>query len=675
MGVAARNRGAGDYVELVDGIGGFAGAAEVVFATLRGMFGDNKLADGLIRDGWSNGYLHLGPPLDIAADLETLLRKFDPLQPRDGKGKWSGGPNLPGLPDIDDDSGETVEPGDYDEVNAALPQSYLDRYGKVISESNAFDVDVVVTEKRGFHISRGLEDREVLMDLDPFTARVLADMAWDAYEGVLDMPDLDEATGVKFEEFGGGHRLTWPNGQTSIYGPGQISDLGEALRINVGSYEEEFGVRAAIPSVRAIVADELQSLLRKYDPNQPRDPDGKFSKIGAIKNALAALAGKDASSISDTYGVATFADREGAGGDRHVEWEADDDGNFTFHINTDEYEPLDDENEGRMAVPINSQAFGNLTAQIGLLLLKDEEQPFDPADRQSLLLHSILATSLGAAQHNDDESYIDISSNSNGYFLEAGDGANEAWSMELSKAELAQLHASMLLTQMAQRPWLRSDRAVVAAEVRSLLREFSEGKVKRDRKGRFAKKASATEVLSEMDALMEKLGALMKSSGTDDDEASDLDLAMDYIKSARRSREIRGDEDEDYFNLDTVQYHNLEITGDKSDGTVMIDHDGGGFMFSAADAEEMAAAIDEFDNIAISDGMESYDEVAEKVASSGDVKAVLWGNGVIEIGPIDSFTDDSDNNLIIDPSEADDARNVADALEKVAEHAMKGKTP
>lgn len=40
------------------------GAAEAVFASLRELMGDESLGRNLIADGWSNGYVWLGPSVD-----------------------------------------------------------------------------------------------------------------------------------------------------------------------------------------------------------------------------------------------------------------------------------------------------------------------------------------------------------------------------------------------------------------------------------------------------------------------------------------------------------------------------------------------------------------------------------------------------------------------------------
>jgi hypothetical protein len=63
--------GSAGWVELVNGVGTYAGAAATVFATLRGIVGDDTLAAGLIRDGWSNGYLYLGPPEPVSEMMRS----------------------------------------------------------------------------------------------------------------------------------------------------------------------------------------------------------------------------------------------------------------------------------------------------------------------------------------------------------------------------------------------------------------------------------------------------------------------------------------------------------------------------------------------------------------------------------------------------------------------------
>lgn len=42
----------------------FEGVAAVVFAHLRARHGDTVAAQALIDEGWSNGYLYLGPPAE-----------------------------------------------------------------------------------------------------------------------------------------------------------------------------------------------------------------------------------------------------------------------------------------------------------------------------------------------------------------------------------------------------------------------------------------------------------------------------------------------------------------------------------------------------------------------------------------------------------------------------------
>jgi hypothetical protein len=55
----------------------------------------------------------------------------------------------------------------------------------------------------------------------------------------------------------------------------------------------------ARPAVQEIVAAELDALLRKFNPHQPRDPEGKWSVVGALAKKLAhAITGDDAHSAA-----------------------------------------------------------------------------------------------------------------------------------------------------------------------------------------------------------------------------------------------------------------------------------------------------------------------------------------------------------------------------------------
>ncbi|GIH07412.1 hypothetical protein Rhe02_54790 [Rhizocola hellebori] len=85
LGIQA-DRGHGGYVEFVDGVGTYAGATAQVFAALRKIVGDDKLASGLIDRGWSNGYLYLGP----ATDAKSLKRTYV----RDGEGQFADVPGV-----------------------------------------------------------------------------------------------------------------------------------------------------------------------------------------------------------------------------------------------------------------------------------------------------------------------------------------------------------------------------------------------------------------------------------------------------------------------------------------------------------------------------------------------------------------------------------------------------
>lgn len=199
----------------------------------------------------------------------------------------------------------------------------------------------------------------------------------------------------------------------------------------------------------------------------------------------------------------------------------------------------------------------------------------------------------------------------------------------------------------------------------------AEGKVKRGRKGRFAEK-SATAVLGELDDLTGKIGSLSKFMS--EDEREDLDNALDYLKGVRNSRQNMLDAGGvGEVEVESEQYGTLTMAVD-FDNEISIAWDDDGIYIPAQDAEEIAGFLDDFADIDLPETDLSADNsiLAERATSGGGWKAALWNTGMIEIGPNnDQFGTDDADNFLIDPSNPEDAPRFADALEELAETALK----
>lgn len=203
----------------------------------------------------------------------------------------------------------------------------------------------------------------------------------------------------------------------------------------------------------------------------------------------------------------------------------------------------------------------------------------------------------------------------------------------------------------------------------------NEAKVKRDRKGRFAEKNAAA-VLGELDEVMDKLRGLFKHMS--EGERSDLDDAMGYLKDVRKSRqEVADSGGPDFFDIDSEQYHNLQLSLDHDDNTVTVDYDDGALInVSPHDAEEIAQAIDDF--MAKQLPAPAPGKLDERTTSSGNFKIVHWGAGSLEVGPSDADFSENDSatteaNLLLDPT-LSETNLVADALEELAHTAAQSST-
>jgi hypothetical protein len=73
--------------------------------------------------------------------------------------------------------------------------------------------------------------------------------------------------------------------------------------------------KAGRSRIQAIVAAELDELIRTFDPHQPRDPTGKWSLVGAVRQALA-----DAGDVDELNTAAAAEAKRITGRDTHFDF-------------------------------------------------------------------------------------------------------------------------------------------------------------------------------------------------------------------------------------------------------------------------------------------------------------------------------------------------------------------
>lgn len=196
-----------------------------------------------LRAGWSNGYVRTTPPIDVEElpaipglreqVVGALTAAFNPGQPRDADGQWSDG----GAPEVDaedeDDDGTGDDGDQFDNVRR-FPSSYLRRYGHVVDEVDVAEDGLFVakTDKGNFHVARGENDRQVLIDLDDDKAESLADFVLLFSENQPNFDVTDPISGATLRSLGdGGVRVEWPNGPASDLSEDGATALQEALRL------------------------------------------------------------------------------------------------------------------------------------------------------------------------------------------------------------------------------------------------------------------------------------------------------------------------------------------------------------------------------------------------------------------------------------------------------------
>lgn len=217
------------------------------------------LVEGLLETGmppaavadaladWSNGYLitrklpdGVPPPPPIPGFValigqDSITAAFNPGQRRDSDGRWSDG--APGdAPDVDLDDEEDddgADEGDEHRNVERFPSRYLRKYGHVVEEYPVGEDDLFVakTDKGNFHVARGENNRQVLIELDDRKAESLADFVLLFSENQPNFHVTDPISGATLRSLGdGGVRVEWPDGPASDLTEDGALFLQEGLR-------------------------------------------------------------------------------------------------------------------------------------------------------------------------------------------------------------------------------------------------------------------------------------------------------------------------------------------------------------------------------------------------------------------------------------------------------------
>jgi hypothetical protein len=173
--------------------------------------------------------------LRIRSVLEDLGFRFDPNQPRDPDGKFGNGAgvdlDVPDLDDEDDEEAESDAEDHYD--NDRLPAAYREKYGDVVEQVDVggdTDLFIAKTDKGGFHIAKGVEDRTVLTELDDEAAGSIAEFAALYAENQPDFHIKVPGTEVTMHSAGdGGVRLDWADGTSTDLTSDDVDYLVDGL--------------------------------------------------------------------------------------------------------------------------------------------------------------------------------------------------------------------------------------------------------------------------------------------------------------------------------------------------------------------------------------------------------------------------------------------------------------
>jgi hypothetical protein len=207
-------------------------------------------------------------------------------------------------------------------------------------------------------------------------------------------------------------------------------------------------------------------------------------------------------------------------------------------------------------------------------------------------------------------------------------------------------------------------REVVAAELEAMLRAFNEGKIKRDRKGRFAS-TSAAKVLNGIEDAMSKLKELHASTQNDEHKSTVGNMLNElaFMHGEHKNLMTRRT-----ATMDSRQMGELSFGIEGSQVTVEPVNTGEkGFAFDVAEAEEVAESVDKLAALPSVPFDEDFDEVApigHFTTSSGTY--------VVERNNNDLFTVSTffgGEELALDFYDADEAGEFADLLEEFAQKA------
>jgi hypothetical protein len=170
--------------------------------------------------------------LQVRQVLAELGFRFDENQPRDPDGKFGSGAGINAdLPDLDDEEDDAADEDHYD--NDRLPAAYREKYGDVVEQVDIggdTNLYIAKTDKGGFHIAKGVEDRTVLTELDDEAAGSIVEFAGLYAENQPDFHIKVPSTDVTMHSAGdGGVRLDWADGSSSDLTSDDVDYLVDGL--------------------------------------------------------------------------------------------------------------------------------------------------------------------------------------------------------------------------------------------------------------------------------------------------------------------------------------------------------------------------------------------------------------------------------------------------------------
>jgi hypothetical protein len=183
--------------------------------------------------------------------------------------------------------------------------------------------------------------------------------------------------------------------------------------------------------------------LKNYDPNQPRDDDGKFSESPLSKARKALI-----EQLENTEGVFdsdSYAPKETPNGE-YFDWSSKIEGDYDNVVQLEF-----GDNDSQAVIPLSMDERQGLTAAMAVTIMRDDGVPSDNPLVASMLLTAPHGTYAvpdppDDMQFSDTGRYFDWAKLTNGnYRFEGGSDDTDLAQVELTLDELKALHASLTL--------------------------------------------------------------------------------------------------------------------------------------------------------------------------------------------------------------------------------------